>query len=73
MLRLPYYDGSNEPRIMLFGLTHAPFEAIQPLFNNLGEGEGLIEVQSQPFVQSIGGPRLLAPCFSVNSTQSGTS
>jgi hypothetical protein len=62
-LRLAFYDGSDGPRVMIFGLLDADFVALQELFIELSQTPGMsCNLEQQPFFAAFGGVSVLISC-----------
>lgn len=61
-IRMAFYEGSDGPRIMLFGPAHMDLHGLQSLFRKLAGGEGPFELHSLPFIKPFGGVKITAIC-----------
>ena len=61
-LNLAFYEGSDGPRVMLFGSLNAPFDQLQCIFRGLSKQKGPFELHSLPFIRAFGGIELFALC-----------
>ena len=61
-IRMDYYDGSDGPRIMLFGPMSVDIGALQQCFRTLAKECGVVRLEEQEFIVPFGDIQLLARC-----------